>query len=129
MIPGASPESAVDVSSLTETAKAVIEGSLAPLWVRGEVCDFKQHRNGHWYFCLRDVSSQVRCVVWARDQRKIPAAPDDGMQVLAYGQLTVYPARGDLHLTITQLEAHGDGLWRKALEDTRKRLERDGLLA
>ena len=129
LIPGASPQSAVDVAALTETAKAVIEGSLAPLWVRGEVSDFKRHRNGHWYFCLRDAAAQVRCVVWSRDQRKIPAAPDDGMEVLAYGQLTVYPARGDLHLTVTRMEAKGDGLWRKALEETRLRLERDGLLA
>jgi exodeoxyribonuclease VII large subunit len=129
MIPGASPESAVDIGTLTETAKAVMEGGLAPLWVRGEVSDFKRHRNGHWYFSLRDVGAQIRCVVWSRDQRKIPAAPDDGMEVLAYGQLTVYPVRGDLHLTITRMEARGDGLWRKALEETRLRLERDGLLA
>jgi exodeoxyribonuclease VII large subunit len=128
-IPGASPESAVAVAALTETAKAVVEGALAPMWVRGDVSDFKRHRNGHWYFCLRDATAQVRCVVWSRDQRRIPAAPDDGMEVLAYGQLTVYPARGDLHLTITRMEARGDGLWRKALEETRARLDRDGLLA
>jgi exodeoxyribonuclease VII large subunit len=128
-IPGASPESAVAVAALTETAKAVVEGALAPLWVRGDVSDFKRHRNGHWYFCLRDATAQVRCVVWSRDQRRIPAAPDDGMEVLAYGQLTVYPARGDLHLTVTRMEARGDGLWRKALEETRARLDRDGLLA
>ena len=110
MIPGASPESAVEVAALTETAKAVMEGSLAPLWVRGEVSDFKRHRNGHWYFSLRDAVAQVRCVVWSREQRNIPAAPDDGMEVLAYGQLTVYPARGDLHLSVTRMEARGDGL-------------------
>jgi exodeoxyribonuclease VII large subunit len=43
--------------------------------------------------------------------------------------LTVYPPRGDLHFTVTKLDAHGDGLWRKAMEETRLRLERDGLLA
>lgn len=128
-VPGASPESAVPVASLTETARAVIEGALPPLWVRGEVSDFKRHRNGHWYFCLRDATAQVRCVVWSRAQRNIPASPDDGMEVTAYGQLTVYPARGDLHLTVTAMDARGDGLWRKALEETRLRLERDGLLA
>ena len=46
-IPGASAENAIPVASLTETAKAVIEGALPPLWVRGEVSDFKRHRNGH----------------------------------------------------------------------------------
>ena len=87
-----------------------------PLWVRGEVSDFKAHRNGHWYFCLRDRTSQLKCVVWSRDQRGIPAAPDDGMQVTALGQLGVYAARGEMQFTVTRMEAEGDGLWRKALE-------------
>jgi exodeoxyribonuclease VII large subunit len=127
--PGSSPETAIQVASLTETAKAVIEGSLSPMWVRGEVSDFKRHRNGHWYFCLRDAAAQVRCVVWSRSQSGIPAAPDEGMEVTAYGQLTVYAARGEMHLNVTALDAIGDGLWRKAMEETRVRLDRDGLLA
>ena len=126
--PGASARSAVTVSTLTETARAVIEGAFIPLWVRGEISDFKAHRNGHWYFCLRDGSAQVRCVVWKGQQRAIPAAPDDGMQVAAFGRLTVYAARGEMQFTVTKLEAEGDGLRRKALEITRMRLEADGLL-
>ena len=127
--PGASPGSAVSVSTLTQTAKDVVEGAFIPLWVRGEISDFKAHRNGHWYFSLRDFSSQLRCVVWSRDQLGIPAAPDDGMQVAALGQLGVYAARGEMQFTVKRLEADGDGLWRKALEQTRVRLEADGLLA
>jgi exodeoxyribonuclease VII large subunit len=127
--PGASPGSAIAVSTLTQTVKDVVEGAFIPLWIRGEISDFKAHRNGHWYFCLRDQFSQLRCVVWSRDQLGIPAAPDDGMQVTAFGQVGVYAARGDMQFTISRLEAEGDGLWRKALERTRVRLERDGLLA
>lgn len=128
-IPGSSARSAVPISLLTTTAKEVLEGAFLPLWVRGEVSDFKRHRNGHWYFSLRDASSQIRCVVWSRDQRSIPASPDDGMQVTALGQVTVYAARGDLQFTVKAMEAAGDGLWRKALEQARQALERDGLLA
>jgi exodeoxyribonuclease VII large subunit len=127
--PGASPAAAIAVSTLTQTVKDVVEGAFMPLWVRGEVSDFKAHRNGHWYFCLRDRSSQIKCVVWSRDQMDIPAAPDDGMQVTALGRLSVYAARGEMHLTVQRMEAEGEGLWRKKLEATRLRLERDGLLA
>jgi exodeoxyribonuclease VII large subunit len=127
--PGASPGSAISVSTLTQTAKDVVEGAFIPLWVRGEISDFKSHRNGHWYFSLRDLSSQLRCVVWARDQGGIPAAPDDGMQVAALGQLGVYAARGEMQFTVRRLDADGDGLWRKALEHARVRLDSDGLLA
>ena len=128
-VPGGTPGSAVSIAALTETARAVLEGAFMPLWVRGEVSDFKSHRNGHWYFCLRDEHAQVRCVVWSRDQHRMPAPPDDGMQVTALGQLTVYPVRGEMQLSIKALLAAGDGLWRKALEQTRCRLDRDGLLA
>ncbi|HEX6058421.1 MAG TPA: exodeoxyribonuclease VII large subunit [Gemmatimonadaceae bacterium] len=128
-VPGASPASAIPVSLLTQTAREVLEGAFVPIWVRGEVTDFKAHRNGHWYFCLRDDAAQLRCVVWARDQRRIPAAPDEGMQVTALGQLTVYAARGEMQLTVKAMEAEGDGLWRKAVERTLAALERDGLLA
>ena len=127
--PGASAGSAISVSTLTQSAKDVVEGAFIPLWVRGEISDFKSHRNGHWYFSLRDLSSQLRCVVWSRDQRGIPAPPDDGMQVAALGQLGVYAARGVMQFTVRRIEADGDGLWRKALERTRVRLESDGLLA
>ncbi|MEO8334033.1 MAG: exodeoxyribonuclease VII large subunit [bacterium] len=129
LFPGATPRSAITVSTLTQTAKDIVEGAFLPLWVRGEVSDFKAHRNGHWYFSLRDRMSQLKCVVWSRDQMGIPAAPDDGMQVTALGQLGVYASRGEMQFTIRRMEADGEGLWRKKLEATRLRLEADGLLA
>lgn len=127
--PGESARSAIAVSTLTETARDVLEGAFIPIWVRGEVTDFKAHRNGHWYFCLRDSRAQIKCVVWNRDQRGIPAAPDDGMQVAAFGRITVYASRGEMQFTVVKMQARGDGLRRKALELTRRRLEADGLLA
>ncbi|MCE2900510.1 MAG: exodeoxyribonuclease VII large subunit [Gemmatimonas sp.] len=126
--PGASPDAAIAVHTLTTAAKDLIEGAFPPLWVRGEVTNFKAHRNGHWYFSLRDAEAQVNCVIWSSAARRLPAPPDEGMQVLAFGQMTVWPVRGDLQFSVRQLEAEGDGLWRKALERTRLRLERDGLL-
>jgi exodeoxyribonuclease VII large subunit len=120
---------AVSISELTTAAKEIVEGAFPLLWVRGEVTDFKSHRNGHWYFCLRDSASQVRAVIWSKETHRIPAKPDDGMQVLAYGRLTVYQARGEMQFTVSKLEAEGDGLWRKKLEATRLRLAADGLLA
>ncbi|HEX8848893.1 MAG TPA: exodeoxyribonuclease VII large subunit [Gemmatimonadaceae bacterium] len=127
--PGESMETAIPVSILNQTAKEVLQGAFPKLWVSGEVSDFKRHRNGHWYFCLGDGEAQIRCVVWSRDQRRIPASPDEGMQVTVLGQLTVYPARGDMQLVVTAMEAEGDGLTRKAIELVLRRLEADGLLA
>ncbi len=126
--PGSAPESAIRVHTLTSAAKDVIEGAFPPIWVRGEVSNFINHRNGHWYFTLKDAEAQVKCVVWSSAARRIPASPDDGMQVVALGQMTVWPVRGDLQFSVKAIEAEGDGLWRKALEQTRLKLEADGLL-
>ncbi len=126
--PGSAPESAIAVQTLTTAARDLIEGAFPALWVRGEVSNFKAHRNGHWYFSLKDEQAQINCVIWSSAARRIPAPPDDGMQVSALGQMTVWPVRGDLQFSVRALEAAGDGLWRKALEQTRARLEKDGLL-
>jgi exodeoxyribonuclease VII large subunit len=127
--PGESAATAIPVAALTEAARDVVEGAFPRLWVIGEVTDFKRHRNGHWYFCLKDAESSIRCVVWSRDQRRIPAPPDEGMLVTVLGQLTVYPARGEMQLVVTAMEAEGDGLTRKAIKRILARLEADGLLA
>lgn len=126
--PGVDPASAIAVSTLTSTARDILEGAFPPIWVRGEVTGFKAHRNGHWYFTLRDRLAQVRAVVWSKDTRHVPAQPDEGMQVAAFGNLSVYPAKGEMQFVVRRMEAEGDGLWRKAMERTRLMLERDGLL-
>jgi exodeoxyribonuclease VII large subunit len=125
---GFAPDKPASVSDVALETRALVESGLHPLWVRGEISDFKQHRNGHWYFSLRDASAQIKCVVWSRDQRGLPALPNDGMQVVLYGQMTVYTQRGDLQLKVTRMQADGDGLWRKAMEQTLAKLRGEGLL-
>ena len=126
--PGAAPETALSISALNMVAKEVLEGAFPPVWVQGEVSGFKAHGNGHWYFSLRDRTSQLSCVVWSRDRVHIPAPPDEGMQVIARGQLSLYAARGQMQFMVNRMEAEGEGLWRKRFEMIRASLERDGLL-
>ena len=127
--PGETAAAAIAVAELNETAKAVIEGAFPRLWVKGEVSNLTKHRNGHWYFTLRDATAQLTCVVWARDTRRIPAVPNEGMHVMARGQLTVYAAQGKMQFQVDALEAEGEGLWKKAFDETKARLDRDGLTA
>ena len=126
--PGGSPELALTIAQLTNAAKEILEGAFPPVWIKGEVGNFTAHRNGHWYFSLRDATAQLSCVVWSRDVKRIPAPPDEGMQVMAHGQLSVYAARGQMQFMVRSLEAEGEGLWRKAFEKTKAALEKDGLL-
>src|SRR3982751_6343248 len=95
----------MSVWDLTARTRELVESRLRGCWVRGEISDFKRHRNGHWYFCLRDREAQVRCVVWLGDQHRMPAAPDDARQVVVFGQMTVFAARGDLQLKVSRTQS------------------------
>jgi exodeoxyribonuclease VII large subunit len=126
---GVSPEGAWTVSEVTGRARAVIEGGLGPLWVRGEISGFKRWQSGHWYFALRDRTAQLRCVMFQKDNRRLPAAPTDGMQVFVFGRPTVWEEKGEFRLTVIELlSTERGGLWQLAFEKAKAALAKDGLL-
>lgn len=125
---GATSAEALSVHALTSAAKDVLEGAFPKLWVRGEVSGFKQYPSGHWYFTLKDAEAQIPSVVWKFSTARIGERPVDGVQVRACGQLTVYPATGKMQFVVTAMEADGEGLWQKRFDETKARLEKDGLL-
>ncbi len=123
------PEGAWSVSAVTRRARAVIEGGLAPLWVRGEVSSFKAWQSGHWYFALRDATAQVRCVMFQRDNRRLPAPPADGMEVFVFARPTVWEERGEFRLTVLDLlSTEAVGLWERAFEPATAAPAQVGLL-
>lgn len=125
----ASPEGAWSVAEVTRRARSVIEAGLMPLWVKGEVSGFKAYGSGHWYFTLRDKVAQIRCVMWSRDNQRLPAPPGDGMEVFAFAFPTVWEERGEFRLTVRHLlSTEAGGLWQVAFDKAKKALERDGLL-
>ena len=117
------------VSQVNDAAKELIEGVFPPLWISGEISNFTRARSGHCYLTLRDDDSQLRCVMWRDDARRLPTTPEEGMAVRVFGRLTIYRARGEFQLAVTQVEAKGDGLWKLALERLRAKLEAEGLTA
>jgi len=124
-----SSEGAWTVAELTRRARAVVEAGLPALWVKGEVSGFKAYGSGHWYFTLRDKVAQLRCVMWSRENQRLPAPPADGMQVFVFGTPTVWEERGEFRLTVRQLlSTEAGGLWQIAFEKAKAALLRDGLL-
>ncbi|HEX7091384.1 MAG TPA: exodeoxyribonuclease VII large subunit [Longimicrobiales bacterium] len=121
---------AYTVSAVNAMARRLLEGSVPPLWVAGEVAGWKRYASGHCYFSLRDASARLRCVMFRADAQRLPTEPEEGMQVRALGTLTLYERGGDFQLIVRELEGKGaGGLWRLAFERLRSRLEAEGLLA
>ena len=127
--PPASAEGAWSVADVTRRARQLIESGFQLVWVRGEVTGFKSYRSGHWYFTLRDAQAQVRCVMWRRDNERLPADPEDGMEVIVEARPSVWEERGEFRLGVKRLIPTAEGgLWQLQLERAKAALELDGLL-
>ena len=125
--PGAA-DAALSVVEVTRRARQLIDAGFARVWVRGEISSFKSYRSGHWYFSLRDAEAQVRCVMWRTDNERLPV-PEDGQQVFAFVQPTVWEERGEFRLTVRQLlPSTSDGAWERELAKAKAALQQDGLL-
>ncbi|MGH7701077.1 MAG: exodeoxyribonuclease VII large subunit, partial [Gemmatimonadales bacterium] len=126
----AAPEGAYSVLQITRHARRLLEaGFEGPVWVKGEVTGLKRYQSGHWYFTLRDRAAQIRCVMWATDNRRLPAAPGEGLEVFLLARPTVWEERGEFRLTVIELlTTAAGGLWQIAFERARAALAKDGLL-
>jgi exodeoxyribonuclease VII large subunit len=126
---GISPTDQVwSVSQLAAAVKRLVEGELMPLWIRGEVVGCKAWSSGHWYFSLRDRSSQVRCCMWSRYAQLAGEPPKDGTEVFVLGKPGIYEAKGEFQLNVTRmLPTSAIGAAQRELERVRDLLQRDGL--
>ena len=120
-------QSAISVSELNRQVKTLLEQGLARLWVEGEISNLARPASGHLYFSLKDESSQIRCA-WFRQRQRGPTINlKNGDQVLAFGRVSIYEARGDYQLIVEQLEEAGEGELRRRFEALKKKLAAEGL--
>ena len=116
------------VSDLTSAVRDLLEGHIGEVWVEGEISNYRKQSSGHHYFTLKDDRSQLACVMFARSysaQAKI--ALSDGMQVQAYGAVTVYEARGQYQLIVQLIQPKGQGLLQAKFEALKRKLQTEGL--
>jgi len=115
------------VTELANRIKAQLEDKFPAVWVEGEISNLRVPSSGHVYFTLKDDGAQLRCVLFRSRGRRVAFQPEDGMQVLAFGGLDVYVARGEYQLIVELLEPKGLGALQLAFEQLKRRLEAEGL--
>ena len=115
------------VSQLTRDIKAIMEAAFDSIWVEGEISNFRTVASGHSYFVLKDAKSQVRCVLFKGHRAGIKFQPEDGDQVLLFGRITIYDARGEYQIVTESMEPRGLGALQKAYEQLKIKLEKEGL--
>lgn len=118
---------AISVSELNRRAKALLEDGIARIWVEGEVSNLSKPSSGHVYFSLKDESAQVSCAYFRQRQRGPTVNLKNGDQMLVFGKVSLYEARGNYQMIVEQLEAAGEGELRRRFEALKKKLTEEGL--
>ena len=119
------------VSQLTDRIDHVIQSGLpGTVLVQGELSNFNHHKgSGHFYFTLKDAKACIDCVMFRNDAARMKFRPEDGMELIARGEVKVYAARGRYQLYTTTLHPLGKGALEVAFQQLRAKLEAEGLFA
>jgi len=99
------------------------------VWVQGEISNFKHHTSGHMYFSLKDDRAQLRAACFRNNNHYLKFRPEDGLEVLARGRISVYEPRGDYQLLVEYMEPVGIGSLQLAFEQLKQKLRKEGLFA
>lgn len=119
------------VSQVNNYVKGLMDQDqlLTGLLVRGEISNYKCYPSGHHYFSLKDAQGSIRCVMFRGDAFRLRFRPANGMNVIAFGRVTVFPRDGQYQLYCSELMDDGQGALDRAFEELRSRLEKEGLFA
>tara|TARA_B110000438_G_C15804606_1_gene646717 strand:+ start:559 stop:1767 length:1209 start_codon:yes stop_codon:yes gene_type:complete len=117
----------LSVSDLNKQIKNILEKSFSRLWVSGEISNFIHHGSGHMYFTLKDDKSEIRCVMFKGSNQLLHFKPENGMQVLIEGDISVFEPRGQYQVLVKKMEPAGIGTLYLAFEALKKQLSAEGL--
>lgn len=121
--------SALSVTELNNYIKGVFDNdrSLANVFVKGEISNFKSHSTGHLYFSLKDEGSIIRAVMFRSSAGSLPFIPENGMKVIAHGRVSSFVRDGQYQLYADSMEPDGVGALYIAYEQLKRKLEAAGL--
>ena len=117
------------VSQVNQYIKALLDRDreLTALYVRGEISNYKAYPSGHHYFSLKDGEGAIRCVMFKREAMSLRFRPENGMKVIAFGRVAVFPRDGQYQLYCTALTPEGVGDLHLAFEQLKQKLYAEGL--
>ena len=120
---------AESVSEFTRRVKTLLESGVQPGWVRGEVSNLRAQTSGHVYFSLKDAGAQLAAVLFRGDAARQTVKLRDGAQVVVFGEVSVYEARGQYQLIVRAVGEDGVGRLQREFEALKARLAGEGLFA
>src|SRR5271163_3150126 len=128
-MPGVSAQNPLSVTDLTATIRELLETGIGEVWITGEISNFRAPGSGHLYFTLKDETATLAAVMFQREAKRIGFALADGQAVLARGTITVYEARGQYQIQVTEIRPRGQGSLQQRFEELKRRLAAENLFA
>ena len=117
------------VTQVNQYIKSLLDsdGALSGVFVRGELSNYKTYPSGHHYFSMKDPEGTIRCVMFRREAASLRFRPENGMKVIAFGRVTVFPRDGQYQLYCSALSPDGVGDLHVAFEQLKEKLYKEGL--
>ena len=122
-------QNVLTITQINEYIRAIMDGDrlLGNVAVKGEISNYKVYPSGHHYFTLKDEGAALKCVMFKGNAMKLRFRPDNGMQVIAMGKISVYPRDGAYQLYCTAMVLDGIGDLYAAFEQLKTKLAAQGL--
>ena len=122
-------QNVLSITALNEYIQQKLDGDplLNQVAVRGEISNYKMYPSGHHYFTLKDEGGALKCVMFKGNAFRLRFRPENGMQVIAMGKVSVYPRDGAYQLYCTAMAVDGVGDLHAAFEQLKKKLAAQGL--
>ena len=119
------------VNELNNYAKGLLDNdeNLKSIFVTGEISNFKAHYSGHLYMTIKDATASIKAVMFAGNASRLRFAVENGMKVLIFGTVSLFPRDGSFQLYINDMQPDGMGALSVAFEQLKKKLEAEGLFS
>lgn len=122
-------EATITVTQLNARVKGMLQSSpgVNDIWVSGEISNLTRASSGHYYFTLKDPSSEIRCAMFARSRARIDFEPKENMKVSVFGGVDIYLQRGAYQFVVQSMRQSGLGDLYIRFEELKRKLQAEGL--
>jgi len=117
----------LSVTELSQLLKQTVESNFEFVRVRAEISRPTRAASGHLYFTLKDDRNTLDGVCWKTVAGSLGVQPEEGLEVVVTGKLTIYGGRSKYQIVVSTMEMAGEGAMLKQLEERRRRLAAEGL--
>lgn len=117
----------ISITDLTLGIQATLQQEFRSVWITGQISGLARPRSGHLYFSLKDAGAVINAVAWRTIASRLPFEVEDGLEVIARGDIDVYPPQGNYQLIVRELVPKGVGSLELAFRQRFEQLKAEGL--